>query len=124
MIYPLTWESCRTIVNTNNIKKKYERPKKIQNILGGEILKILFIRNRSMHIERGRTQVFRRGIHFLFHYILRRVTSVTNLMCIHRAPFLITDFNMISTVIIIITFVVAVYVINVKTSSCQLQINL
>ena len=89
-----------------------------------EAPKILFIRNRSRHIERGRTQEFRRGKPSLFPYFPRRVTIVTNLMSSHIAPFLITDFNMVSTLIIILTFVVAVYAMNVKTSTCQLQINL
>ena len=39
----------------------------------------------------------------------RRVTIVTNLMSSHIAPFLITDFNMVSTVIIVLTFVGVVY---------------
>ena len=49
------------------------------------------------------------GKHVMFHYWPRRVTIVTNLMSSHIAPFLITVFNMVSTVIITLTFVVAVY---------------
>ena len=74
-----------------------------------EVPNIVFIRNRSMHIERGRTQELRRAKQFPFHYFPRRVTIVTNLMSSYIAPFLITDLNMVSAVIIILTFVVAVY---------------
>ena len=83
--------------------------KKPKTIGWKEELKIVFIQNRSIHIERGRTQVFRKGKQFLFHYFPRRVTIATNLMGSHIAPFLITDFNMVSTVIIVLTFVIAVY---------------
>jgi hypothetical protein len=37
------------------------------------------------------------------------MTIVTNLMSSHITSFFITDFNMVSTVIIIMTFVVVVY---------------
>ena len=37
------------------------------------------------------------------------MTIATSLMGIHIAPFLITDFNMVSTVILIMTLAIAVY---------------
>ena len=39
----------------------------------------------------------------------RHVTLLTNLMSSNIAPFLIADFNMLSTVVIVLTLVVAVY---------------
>jgi hypothetical protein len=42
------------------------------------------------------------------------LTIAANLMGSHITPFLITDFNMVSTVIIVLTFVIAV----VKGSFC------
>jgi hypothetical protein len=53
--------------------------------------------------------VFWRGKLFLFHYWPPSYYSFYNLMSSHIAPFLIADVNMLSTVVIVLTLVVAVY---------------
>ena len=66
--------------------------------------------SKSQHPHRkGANSSIPKGKQFLFHSFPRRVTIATNLMGSHIAPFLITDFNMVSTVIIVLTFVIAVY---------------
>ena len=82
---------------------------KIQNNGWKDEPKIVITRNRSMHIERGEPMCSGGKSCSCSTTGPRHVTLVTNLMSCHIAPFLIADFNMLSTVFIVLTFVVAVY---------------
>jgi hypothetical protein len=69
----------------------------------------VFTRNRSMHIERGEPKCSGGASCSCSTTGPRHITLLTNLMSSHIAPFLIADFNMLSTVVIVLTLVVAVY---------------
>ena len=71
--------------------------------------KIVFTRNRSMHIERGEPKCSGEASCSCSTIGPRYITLFTNLISSHIAPFLIADFNMLSTVVIVLTLVVAVY---------------
>ena len=97
-----------------NCRKKKKKSKPIR---WREEPKIVFNRNQSVHLERENSSVPGAqscSCSTTKHKPLpinhsRRLTLATNAMISHTTPFCIVDFNMVSTVIIILTFVVAVY---------------
>ena len=69
----------------------------------------MLTRNCSMHLERGERKSSERESCSCSTTGPRHVTLATNLMSSHITPFLITDFNMLSTLVIILTCNVVAY---------------